>query len=84
MRVSLCHEQNLGTLEAKPTNGEAAGPSSIESSSVVKDNFGTIRMRNGSNNMMMTGKPIAAVISLDKMETVSFRIKQTLGDLPMV
>jgi hypothetical protein len=42
------------------TNGEAVGPSSIASSSLVKGRRGIISMRTGMSNIIITGNPIAA------------------------
>lgn len=42
------------------TNGEAAGPSRIASSSRVNDILGITNVLRGSNSMMITGNPIAA------------------------
>ena len=48
-------------MKSRLTNGDAVGPSSIASSSIVKGIRGMRYIRTGIKSMIITGKPIAAI-----------------------
>lgn len=55
------YEENLKLTDGRLTNGDAAGPSRIASSSFVNGNRGIRCVRTGSRSIIITGNPMAAV-----------------------